>query len=441
MIEECPIELLHGHPYNPRPWSETHQMRVTEREVRRLAELIGRQGFDPHQPIQSVPHPTLPGQRTIVVGHNRYCASKLVGLSEVPHVPLGISWEEGCLRLIAHQGHSVDPWCAAQHAFEMRREGISARDYARATGLKESLVHKRLRAYEVKTSLAARGASIPIGNVSSAAIIARAKEEDWGWLAELAAANSWSNDRLEIAIRNYLLISTDPVSADWLDIKRWQKKAVLEPTSTLAEEINSWSQTDAILRQDIPAECRDRYVAGLQTESSPSSYSIRKWAELVVADESATIAEIEPDMDGVILVADAMTEISKGDFSDACKLLSADGSLIAIVSLEYMSRAVESATKAGLTLVNRLFLVDKEIGNFADACRDVLIFSRRPTSRIDWRDLQNIFLDFDSSIAAISGKSIDVLADLCLPDGGSLLAYRGRFQNPVRSTCKFINGA
>ena len=82
-IKDLPLNILHPHPNNPRK---------DLGDLTELSESIKQSGV--MQNLTVVPHVSIEGEYTVIIGHRRLGASKLAGLSTVPCVIVDMTEKE-----------------------------------------------------------------------------------------------------------------------------------------------------------------------------------------------------------------------------------------------------------------------------------------------------------------------------------------------------------
>lgn len=134
MIVTLPREKLEPHPDNPRK---------DLGDLTELAASIKRSGL--LQNLTVVPHPEKPGMYRILIGHRRFAASELAGLTELPCAIEEMSYADQVAVMLAENLQRNDLTIAEQvGGVQMMLDlGESVKGIAGKTGLSETSVRKR----------------------------------------------------------------------------------------------------------------------------------------------------------------------------------------------------------------------------------------------------------------------------------------------------------
>jgi ParB family chromosome partitioning protein len=138
-----PAAKLHPHPGNPRKSLGS----LTE-----LAETIRRDGLLQNLTVE--PHPDIPGDYRIVIGHRRYAAGMIAGMTDFPCVvteqgrPRRLMLIENCRRLDldpVEEALAMGALCDGEDG----AEPMTVAQIARETGFSEPTVYERLALLEL----------------------------------------------------------------------------------------------------------------------------------------------------------------------------------------------------------------------------------------------------------------------------------------------------
>jgi hypothetical protein len=238
-ISLIPIDRIQPHPLNPRPWSERYRARVHEEKVDRLMVIIGSHGYDPTEPITV--RATNAGEYQIIMGHHRYCAVRELGHASIPCaiVATTLSSTDAALMMLVRQGKAVEPWYAAEHAYQLCEiQGLKQSEYAHATGYELSVVNKWVCGYRVRTQTKNQSLSVTV-----CALVARLSEVDWDWAVTAIGERQWSSRRVDIAVKAVNAMRVPMSCEHWLPINKWKRKVWSDDSGTLNREITNWIDT------------------------------------------------------------------------------------------------------------------------------------------------------------------------------------------------------
>ncbi len=135
-IKDLPLNILHPHPNNPRK---------DLGDLTELSESIKQSGV--MQNLTVVPHVSIEGEYTVIIGHRRLGASKLAGLSTVPCVIVDMTEKEQLATMMLENMQRSDLTTYEQaEGFQMMIDlGESVESISGQTGLSQTTVRNRVK--------------------------------------------------------------------------------------------------------------------------------------------------------------------------------------------------------------------------------------------------------------------------------------------------------
>lgn len=217
------VDSISYHPDNPR-------LSFREDVVESLASFMRENGFPEYHAILVRP---LDGSYQVISGHHRLEAAKRAGLREVPCWVKEMTDEEAYMELLlSNQQGELSPLERGRHAYfavqKYSRDGMSISEYARRIGLSQGRVSQLVVAYEVYESIR-RLIDCTVLSVEHFRVVSGADREDWHWLCELAAKNSWSTRELERAVAESKKVVVPKELSGWLDQAFLRMEAASDP--------------------------------------------------------------------------------------------------------------------------------------------------------------------------------------------------------------------
>lgn len=135
-IKDLNVSILHSHPNNPRK---------DLGDLTELAESIKQSGV--MQNLTVVPHESIEGEYTVIIGHRRLGASKLAGLKTVPCVIVEMTEKEQLATMMLEnmQRSDLTTYEQAQGFQLMIDFGESVDSISEKTGLSKTTVRNRVK--------------------------------------------------------------------------------------------------------------------------------------------------------------------------------------------------------------------------------------------------------------------------------------------------------